>query len=682
MAEWFFSKKGVNDKERDPGWDEYFSSNRSTVESLVRESIQNSLDAARKAGSKQALVRIYYSGQKCALPVSEYAPYLGSAKGHYAAEECYLKPIDGDCEFFVIEDFNTCGLVGDVLAENETEPYFKFLKCENKSTKNEPGNIGKWGIGKVVFPIASRLRTFFAYSIRKDTEVSASRPREVLAGECLLRYHSVGENRYTPDGWRGGAQVTGGKDNGKNQPVTGETGRDVIDEFKRRFRITRKDEPGLSVVVPYVEPVSLTELERSIVENYMVALADGSLRVELCGGDGTNEIYDNEHATEILDALKRLASADEADDDTKRLAEFYQMALEAQTIPDKSVRVLAPYAGAKPDWQEEQFVADTVKQIQADIDTEKNSGTCLTVVDVPICINKKHVHDKPVAKFRVVLQRCASKSMQTKPRFYRQGLFISHVGAHNVPGFMAIVLLDGPVADMLNEAEPPSHTQWFSNTGSFSKTYNYPDDIIAYVKRAPRQIVKHVDKLQDKDDFETLKKYFSLSRDGRMGTNPGNDSDAKTGGDGGVRGGTGKARRKKKRKLDPDRPRPTPPLPRPYLLEKYIDEKTGESCFRVIADPQNFRSFMFTADIAYATLSGKSAYDENDFSLQKGGHIRVFALGAKTRFPRPNAIEALIEPGTQDFMIDIKGFDPNRDLEVDDHYRDPAKWDAPEVANG
>ena len=35
MAGWFFSEKGINDKERDPGWDEYFSSNCSTVESLV-----------------------------------------------------------------------------------------------------------------------------------------------------------------------------------------------------------------------------------------------------------------------------------------------------------------------------------------------------------------------------------------------------------------------------------------------------------------------------------------------------------------------------------------------------------------------------------------------------------------------------------------------------------------------
>lgn len=43
MAKWFFSKKGVNDKERDPGWDEYFTSNSSTGVSLAREVIQGQI---------------------------------------------------------------------------------------------------------------------------------------------------------------------------------------------------------------------------------------------------------------------------------------------------------------------------------------------------------------------------------------------------------------------------------------------------------------------------------------------------------------------------------------------------------------------------------------------------------------------------------------------------------------
>ena len=36
MAEWFFRKKSKVEVERDPGWDECFTSNRSTEESLVR----------------------------------------------------------------------------------------------------------------------------------------------------------------------------------------------------------------------------------------------------------------------------------------------------------------------------------------------------------------------------------------------------------------------------------------------------------------------------------------------------------------------------------------------------------------------------------------------------------------------------------------------------------------------
>ena len=76
MAEWFFRKKSKGEVERDPGWDEYFSSNRSTVESLVRESIQNSLDAT--------------------------------------AQKCRRDPL---------EDFNTDGLVGDILADNVVESF-------------------------------------------------------------------------------------------------------------------------------------------------------------------------------------------------------------------------------------------------------------------------------------------------------------------------------------------------------------------------------------------------------------------------------------------------------------------------------------------------------------------------------------------------------------------------------
>ena len=62
----FFRKKSKGEVGRDHARDEYFTSNRSTNESLVREAIQNSLDAtAQKCrrdplADKQSVVRIFF----------------------------------------------------------------------------------------------------------------------------------------------------------------------------------------------------------------------------------------------------------------------------------------------------------------------------------------------------------------------------------------------------------------------------------------------------------------------------------------------------------------------------------------------------------------------------------------------------------------------------------------------
>ncbi|MCQ2393346.1 MAG: hypothetical protein MJ249_03575 [Kiritimatiellae bacterium] len=678
MAQWFFSEKGVNDKERDPGWDEYFSSNRSTVESLVRESIQNSLDAATKkrGPGAQALVRITYSGAKNALSEAVYDEYLSGATEHYAAKDCGLSAASGKCPYFVIEDFNTDGLAGDIIAENEDEPYFKFLKCENKSTKNEEGasTLGKWGIGKVVFPIASRLRTFFAYSIRSGSSVDATHPREILVGECLLRYHTVDGTRYTPDGWWGGERDAAGR----NRPATGEQNASDIATFKSRFGLTRKDEPGLSVVVPYVEDISVDELKRSIVENYMVALVSGALRVEFKVGDGPFSVYDAEHAIDILDFLEKLSTEEGADDDTKRSAEMFKMILDAYTVSDDKIRHVKCHAGYAPDWQDGQFEGEVVKAIRADLEADERGEGAISVVEVPIVINKKGASEWPEATFRVILRRTSSPHLQVRPRFYRNGLYISHVGANRVSGYMAFVILDGAVAAMMNEAEPPSHTQWFANTGVFSKIYNNADKIISYIKLSPRRIVHYIDAAEDDDDYEALKGYFSISRK-QLKALPKKQGRGKSkgAGGGGKGGGAGKGGRPNGGSGLPAVP------PKPYILEKYTDSESGCSCFRIIAKPDTFRGFMFTADLSYVTISGKNVYDKNDFSLLRGGGIRVFAEGvAETRFPAPNRIEALIGDDGRDFVIDVKGFDPNRDLEVDDHYRDPAKWNEAEVQNG
>ena len=139
---------------------EYFTSNRSTDESLVREAIQNSLDAHAKsddlwARSQPAVVRFFYSGEAKALAKSDFDKYLGVAAAHYTADDCKVGSIpEGNCPFVVIEDFHTTGLLGnptnDYSQAKDKPPYYRFFWSENQSEKGE-GTRGKWGVGKTYF---------------------------------------------------------------------------------------------------------------------------------------------------------------------------------------------------------------------------------------------------------------------------------------------------------------------------------------------------------------------------------------------------------------------------------------------------------------------------------------------------------------------------------------------------
>ena len=53
MSEWFFRKKSKGEVERDPGWDEYFTSNRSTDDQAVKRNANRFPEGFRFQLSKE-----------------------------------------------------------------------------------------------------------------------------------------------------------------------------------------------------------------------------------------------------------------------------------------------------------------------------------------------------------------------------------------------------------------------------------------------------------------------------------------------------------------------------------------------------------------------------------------------------------------------------------------------------
>ena len=108
---WHFSRKRPSDKTRDPVVGEFFSSDaiKDAGEALVREAIQNSLDARRDDASRVS-VRVYVSGEQASLRSGPAQKWFQDIWPHYGAPGNGLRPGDvtqsTSCRFLVFEDLS------------------------------------------------------------------------------------------------------------------------------------------------------------------------------------------------------------------------------------------------------------------------------------------------------------------------------------------------------------------------------------------------------------------------------------------------------------------------------------------------------------------------------------------------------------------------------------------------
>ena len=170
-------------------------------EALVREGIQNSLDAALPG--RMAYVRICLVTD--GIDRQEAGLYFAGARTHYAADDNGLRKEDLPEETeaisaLVFEDFETSGLQGDPATpyppnERGENNFFHFFRAEGRSDK-EVGKRGSWGLGKDTFFRASRVNTVFGLTVRNDDS------RRLLMGKTVLKPHWVGED-YCQDGYFG-----------------------------------------------------------------------------------------------------------------------------------------------------------------------------------------------------------------------------------------------------------------------------------------------------------------------------------------------------------------------------------------------------------------------------------------------------------------------------------------------
>ena len=476
----------------DPIEAEFFSTEAlgSLADGFVREAIQNSLDA--RLPGRPLRFRVLFSPAPAMLAGARKARYLAHLGEHLSASRSSLTKLpaaDEPLEFVVVEDFGTRGLQGDPAQSEDEEigapgarnDFYYFWRNVGRSRK-QSSELGRWGLGKTVFPAASRINSFFGISVRADDS------RRLLMGQSVLKIHKVAGKRYYPYGYFG--RFEGDFAVAVDDPA-------LLDEFARDFCLERGAEPGLSLVVPYPDPeLTPDAIVPSIVRHYFLPIIRQELEVEVVHG-GT--LIQLNAAT-----LPRFLS-DVSWDDRERFQRLVDLARWGANLPSEDhAGVASPLEANAPRWTDDGLDADHVARL-----IERLNGGQRIGVTVPVWV-KPAAANAVLSRFEVYLERDESLEGADE-HFVRDGIAITGVRGALQKGFRAIVSVhDQPLSQLLGDSENPAHTEWQERSPKFKDRYRHGPFTLRYVKHAAREIVRLLTRPSEGRDLKLLQRLFSL----------------------------------------------------------------------------------------------------------------------------------------------------------------------------
>jgi hypothetical protein len=618
---WEFRRMTRGEINVDPIEGEFFSTEvlGSLPDALVREAIQNSLDAGIPGEQVKVLISFPSSDNYLQTPSSE--PYLRGLEIHLDSENSGLQErveLTDPMDFILIEDFGTRGLEGDIRededrgAQESKNDFFYFWRNIGRAVEGTTAR-GRWGLGKTVFQAASRVNSFFGLTIRRDES------EKLLMGQSVLRIHWSQGTKYAPYGYYGQF------DGDFALPVED---RARTEEFCRDFSIRRRNEPGLSVVIPFPDKEIKPEaILRAVIHQYFFPLLAEDLVVIVASGR-------NQQVLDARSIFQYVSLSDWSEKDTVlRRLELAKWSLGLS--PDQFEKLQEPAPNRAPKWEESLFERAQLKRLREDFD----NGARLALV-APLWVKRAN-KDIQHSSFKIILERDPYLD-PGEDHFLRDGVAITGISSLRQKGIRVIVTVsDRPLSRMLGDSENPAHTEWQERSPKFRGRYDWGTTCLRYVKNSPREIARVLSRPAEGRDPRVLRDFFyvDLPKEDQPGNTEGRPAP--------------------KRGLEPG--------------QRFPLEITGDRTFQVHKTKQGFR---LTADpiakVLPREISIEMAYDVRegnpfkryrilDFELDKPP-IKVKAAGLRIQHPRANVLYLVLEK--RDFHLSLTGFDPNRDLKI------------------
>lgn len=625
LAHWQFRPLNPNETSGTSISDDNFADEeRTNVEILVRETLQNPLDAR----SKDNVVRVEYKLVTVDVANSEFVRSIFSDDWvkHFRAGDL----IENDerpvaMKFLVIEDFGTTGLDGsydDSSVEGPTENWNAFWFREGEGAKTTKSNGGA-GQGKITLFLASQLRSVFALTKRRSDNI------ELLFGCCRFK-----RNYKLPgDTSRWAKEARWGATSDPNSLAIPITTQSMLSGMKTELKLARETHAGTTFIIP-LPAADITEeaLRNAVINEFFFAISRGRLVVKV--GELILDATTIESAADDIGLSCRL---------TKKYRSF--LALSAKKTSDPVT------ATVDAKWNKEsKLKADSFKSDELSSLKKKFSDSELVLVDFCVSVKKRNTKDVSLSNFRVFLQQDDGAD-QNHELFVRQDLGVDgekRLGmARTLEPVMALTFIQDPnLSDLLVAAEEPTHRNWNARRPKVLAQYISPSDVLSSVRNAALRLVKLISP-EGKKDEEALAIYFA---------DP-NSEPVKSSGSTKIPAAKGGERPPLKEIPDPK--------PKPIRVKNLHDG------FEICANKVD--GFTFPIDckitLAYATAVGDAfrLWDAADFWLGDFSNSRLSS----------GVTEISTELNTISFRLcdelawlSISGFDVNRQLEIRVRYQE------------
>lgn len=453
----------------DPVQGEFFTGS-DIVDRLVRETLQNSLDV--RSGDEPVRIRFAVHSAGADFPKDRRDFYFGGLLSHLRASGSDFDPAGQKLVYMVIEDFATTGLTGDPeqTTDDSGNHFYYFFRNVGRSGKGQDKG-GSWGLGKWVLPDASQLNAFFALTRRDDG-------RTLLMGQAVLKQHVLGGVKYDPYGFFSLIRDDG---SGLQMPFDGGEDRETIENFRRDFNLRRGDEPGLSVVIPFLsqteDPIRAEDVVRAVIKHYFYPIISDGMVVEVSDYGGTWNLGSGN----IENVVSHLAWPEDRElnrEDLVRLIDMVRTGLgeretdwiELAHSPKRSV---------------EEMLGDRRESLAGRLD----SGERLHF-RIPVPVRRKKERQGTTSYFRAVVEKDETVE-QGKDYYVRGNLAISDIDTIKSYQARALVHIreDEPLAHLLRDTEEPSHSNWRAGSPRAKAKYVNVEQTVRFVKNAVRDIL-------------------------------------------------------------------------------------------------------------------------------------------------------------------------------------------------